>query len=62
VVLPEPPGRLKAGDRVRVIHGPFAGLPALYYGQSSRARVRVLLQLLGSARPVAMQAADIEAV
>jgi transcriptional antiterminator RfaH len=62
VVLPEAPGRLKAGDRVRVIHGPFTGLPGLYAGMSSRDRVRVLLSLFGSTRPVMMPAADIEAV
>jgi transcriptional antiterminator RfaH len=62
VVLPEPPGQFKAGDRVRIVHGPFTGLPAFYAGQSSRERVRVLLTLLGSSRPVTMQVTDIEAV
>jgi transcriptional antiterminator RfaH len=64
VKLPGLPGldALKAGDRVKIIHGPFAGLPAFYAGQSSRDRVKVLLTLLGSSRPVTMASADIEAI
>jgi transcriptional antiterminator RfaH len=62
VKLPEPPGQFKAGDKVRVIHGPFTGLPGLYAGQSAKDRVRVLLTLFGSSRPVMMMRVDIEAV
>jgi transcription antitermination factor NusG len=61
VKLPEPPGQLRTGDKVRVIHGPFTGPPGLYAGQSAKDRVRVLLTLFGSTRPVTMRAIDIEA-
>lgn len=61
VVLPERSG-FKAGDKVRVIHGPFTGLPGLYAGQSAKDRVRVLLTLFGASRQVTMAAIDIEAV
>jgi transcriptional antiterminator RfaH len=47
VELPKPP-TLKAGDRVRVLGGPFAGHLALYAGMKSHERVEVLLRILGS--------------
>src|SRR5262249_39725173 len=46
IELPKPPG-LRAGDRVRVVAGPFAGQLALYAGMKPRERVEVLLALLG---------------
>jgi transcriptional antiterminator RfaH len=63
VVLPKPPDRrFKAGDAVKVVHGPFTGLLALYVGQSNCARVRVLMHLLGAPRVTTMLAGEIEAV
>lgn len=46
IVLPkkEP---FKKGQKVKIISGQFAGQLALYDGMSSRARERVLLQMLG---------------
>ena len=40
------------GSRVRITAGPFGGMSGLYAGQSTRERERVLLNLLGSQRPV----------
>jgi transcription antitermination factor NusG len=51
VVLPSSP-RLKRGDPVQILHGPFAGQLALYDGQRPRERVMVLLALLGSVQRV----------
>jgi transcriptional antiterminator RfaH len=46
IELPKPRG-LQAGDRVRVLHGPFAGRLALYAGMKPHERVEVLLAMLG---------------
>jgi transcriptional antiterminator RfaH len=59
VELPPPRG-LKAGDRVRVTQGPFAGHLGLYAGMRPRERVLVLLQLLGSAQRVELGRDDVE--
>lgn len=56
-----PPG-LKVGDRVWIERGPFAGLHGLYAGQAPAERVLILLALLGTARRVALPAADIKRV
>lgn len=44
--LPKPSG-LCAGDRVRILSGPFAGHFGLFAGMKPRDRVEVLLALLG---------------
>ena len=49
VVLPQPPG-LKRGDKVQVIYGAFAGHLAVLEGMKPRARVEVLMTLLGTQR------------
>src|SRR5262249_42921735 len=55
VELPKPqPARL--GGRVRVTQGPFAGHIGLYAGMKPRARVEVLLQLLGGAQRMTLAA------
>jgi transcriptional antiterminator RfaH len=52
---------VRARDRIRVIHGPFAGLQGILDRPTgSGERVRVLLQLLGSVTPVEMDVTDIE--
>src|SRR5215203_4660255 len=56
-----PPG-LKVGDRVWVERGPFSGLHGLYAGQAPQERVLILLALLGTARRVALPAADVVAM
>jgi transcriptional antiterminator RfaH len=61
VQLPEaplPPMRRKIaiGARVRIASGPFGGMSGLYAGQSTRERELILLNLLGSQRPVAIAA------
>jgi len=51
IVLPKKE-KFKKGQKVKVISGQFAGQLALYDGMSSRARERVLLQILGQYVPV----------
>lgn len=54
---------LRAGDAVRVLHGPFAGLEGILERPTSRGeRVRVLLALLGGTTPVELDVTDIEIV
>jgi transcriptional antiterminator RfaH len=57
--LPRPP-KFHPGDRVRVLHGPFAGLTGLYHGQKPRERVEVLLAILGGAQRVTLAADAVE--
>lgn len=56
------PPRLRRGDAVRILHGPFAERLALFDGQTARDRVAVLLSLLGGQRRLVMRAGDVEAV
>jgi transcriptional antiterminator RfaH len=44
--------QLAIGARVRIASGPFGGMSGLYAGMSTKDRERVLLNLLGAARPV----------
>ena len=53
--------RFRAGDRVRVLHGPLIGLEGLVAGTRPSQRVEVLLGLLGRARAV-LPIADVEPV
>ena len=59
VELQKPPG-LRAGDRVRILAGPFCGHLGLYAGMKPRQRVEVLLQLLGSMQRVTLPRGAIE--
>jgi transcriptional antiterminator RfaH len=59
--LPRPP-KFRPGDRLRVLHGPFAGHVGVYAGMKPRQRVEVLLQLLGGTQRVTMPHGDIEPV
>jgi transcriptional antiterminator RfaH len=57
VHLPEVPAtpirrKIALGAKVKVTAGPFGGMSGLYQGQSTRDRERILLNLLGSQRPV----------
>lgn len=57
VRLPEGRGspikrEIAIGSKVRITSGPFGGHLGLYAGQSTRERERILLNLLGSSRPV----------
>lgn len=61
VELPKAPG-MRLGDRVRVIHGPFANLFGLYAGMRPRARIELLLTLLGGQQRVTLPRASVEAV
>jgi len=42
------PPRLKPGDAVKILYGPFTGHLALYAGQAAHERVMVLLAVLSS--------------
>jgi transcriptional antiterminator RfaH len=53
--------KFRAGDRVRVRHGPFVGLVGLYAGMKPRERVEVLLAILGGAQRVELGADAVEA-
>jgi len=52
----------RTGDRLRVIHGPFAGHVGLYAGMRPRERVEVLLAILGGSQRVTLAAEAVEAV
>src|SRR5215471_3437755 len=56
IELPKPPP-VRRGDVMRILRGPFEGKLAIYAGMKPRARVEVLLSLLGSSQRV-MLAAD----
>jgi transcriptional antiterminator RfaH len=60
IELPRPP-KFRPGDRVRVLHGPFAGHVGLYQGMKPRERVEVLLAILGAAQRVTLAADAVEA-
>ena len=51
---PPPPVRrqIAIGSKVRVTAGPFSGMSGLYVGMSTKDREKILLNLLGSQRPV----------
>jgi transcriptional antiterminator RfaH len=49
----------KAGDKVQVIDGPFAGLNGIFQKQNSQERVIILLNLLGLKNSVAVEANSI---
>ena len=51
---PPPPIRRKIaiGAKVRIRSGPFGGMSGLYAGMSTKDREKILLNLLGSQRPV----------
>jgi transcriptional antiterminator RfaH len=59
VQLPQAPS-MKAGDRVRVLGGPFQGHLGLYAGMKPRARIEVLLAMLGAQQRVSLPRGSIE--
>jgi len=54
--------KFRAGDAVRVTHGPFSGQFGLYQGQRPRERVLVLLALLGGQQRVELARDAIEVI
>lgn len=51
----------KAGDRVLITRGPFAGLEAIFQGYvPARRRCRILLQIVGRLAPVEIPEPDLE--
>ena len=61
IKLPEGRGapvkrKIAIGAKVKVTAGPFGGMSGLYAGQSTHERERILLNLLGSQRPVLIAA------
>jgi transcriptional antiterminator RfaH len=59
IELPRAP-KFSPGDRVRVLHGPFAGHLGLYAGMKPRERVEVLLAILGGSQRVTLPTDAIE--
>jgi transcriptional antiterminator RfaH len=59
--LPKSSG-LHAGDRVRILNGPFAGHFGLFASMKPRERVEVLLTILGGQSRVELAKSAIEAV
>lgn len=56
-----PGSRFATGSRVRILHGPLAGLEAVFAQPLSRqGRVRVLVQLLGGLRRVEVDELDLD--
>jgi transcriptional antiterminator RfaH len=60
--LVELPPRLKRGDAVRVLKGPFEGRLAIYQEQTAHERVAILLALLGARQRVTLPRGDVEAL
>jgi transcriptional antiterminator RfaH len=58
--LVELPARLKPGDRVRVLQGPFTNRVGLFAGMKPHERVEILLQLLGGSQRVTLRADAVE--
>ena len=57
---PLPPGSpFRPGDRVRVKTGPMSGLSGLVSTMKAHERVSILLEMLGSMRPIEMAAVDV---
>jgi transcriptional antiterminator RfaH len=54
--------RLKPGDSVRLLAGPFSGHCAIYAGMTGLERVAVLLRVLGGEHRVTLARGDIEAI
>jgi transcriptional antiterminator RfaH len=54
--------KFRAGDRLRVVSGPFTGHVGLYAGMKPRERVEVLLAILGAAQRVTLAADSVEQV
>ena len=60
IVLPDAPPlspKLRIGSRVRIRNGPLIGFTGLCAGMSGRERIKVLLQIFGSSRQVAVSTA-----
>ena len=50
------------GDRVRILHGPFAGRLAIFADMKPYERVEVLLMLLGGERPITLAQKDVAVI
>jgi transcriptional antiterminator RfaH len=58
--LVELPSKLRPGDRVRVLHGPFTDHVGLYQGMRPHERIEVLLAILGSQQRVELPQGSVE--
>ena len=61
IELPKPP-TARLGDAVKILRGPFEGRLAIYAGMKPRARIEVLLLLLGSSQRMTLAADAVEAL
>jgi transcriptional antiterminator RfaH len=53
---------LQPGTRIRILRGPFCGQLAIFADMKPRARVEILLQILGGEQRVTLARRDIEAL
>jgi transcription antitermination factor NusG len=58
IELPKAP-KMRTGDQVRVVGGPFEGHVGLYADMRAHERVEVLLTLLGSHQRVTLPSKDV---
>jgi transcriptional antiterminator RfaH len=61
IELPKPPPA-RLGDAIKILRGPFEGRLAIYAGMKPRARIEVLLSLLGSQQRMTLAADAVEAI
>jgi transcriptional antiterminator RfaH len=61
IELAQPPA-LKRGVRVQILRGPFTGHLAIFADMKPRARVDILLQILGGEQRVELARTDIEVI
>ena len=54
--------KLRPGDRVRLVRGPFAGQVVIFAGMKPRERVEVLLTFLAAQQRVTLSQDDVERV
>jgi hypothetical protein len=60
IELIKPP--LRRGIRVKILHGPFRDHLAIFADMKPRARVEILLQILGGEQRVELARTDIEVI
>ncbi|WP_152032978.1 transcription/translation regulatory transformer protein RfaH [Gallaecimonas mangrovi] len=52
----------KAGQRVRLLNGPFKGLSAIYQMDDGETRIKVMIEILNQQSPVSISLKDVERI
>mgnify|MGYP000529931269 CR=1 FL=1 len=60
--IPTPPADYKAGDKLAIKSGPFAGYEGLFYARRDEERVMLLLEVMGQQQRVAFDEASVERI